>query len=267
MDAFDDRSQQPRATFEIAPEGPRARAGAQKLVQQVAVAGFDVDEMKTDCRAPRPPPRRSCRSDVPRSSSVQTMEYRQRDRCRTWRPTADDGRRSAAGGACLRPAESPEWVSCNPISRSSACCRNAPVRGEQFVQQGCRPCRVSGRAIVWLGLARPSGWTAAASPPQIIFAPLIPKFRQRRSVCSEGVPSRLRVPALHRMDAPAIADPKASDLQGLSHRAALGGRQDLRIDRQLQPQFVQPLAERLDCFHLSNLWIGIRHRFPSFYSG
>ena len=35
------------------------------------------------------------------------------------------------------------------------------------------------------------GRTAAASPPQINFAPLIPKFRQRRSVCSEGEPSAL----------------------------------------------------------------------------
>ena len=46
-------------------------------------------------------------------------------------------------------------------------------------------------ASVWLGLARPSGRTAAASPPQMSFAPLRPKFRHRRSVCALGEPSRL----------------------------------------------------------------------------
>ena len=36
-----------------------------------------------------------------------------------------------------------------------------------------------------------AGCTAAASQPQISFAPLMPKFRQRRSICGVGEPSGL----------------------------------------------------------------------------
>ena len=52
--AIDDRQQQPRAAGQIAaePAGPMPRA--QELVQQVAVAGLHVDELKADLvRQPR----------------------------------------------------------------------------------------------------------------------------------------------------------------------------------------------------------------------
>ena len=52
----------------------------------------------------------------------------------------------------------------------------------------------------WFGLARPSARTATASPPQISFAPLIPKFRQRRRVRSDGSPSGVpSQPSMGRM--------------------------------------------------------------------
>ena len=41
----------------------------------------------------------------------------------------------------------------------------------------------------WLGLARPSGATATASPPQMSLAPLSPKRRHRRRTSSVGRPS------------------------------------------------------------------------------
>ena len=41
----------------------------------------------------------------------------------------------------------------------------------------------------WFGLARPSGATATASPPQTSLAPLRPKRTQRRRVRSLGSPS------------------------------------------------------------------------------
>ena len=48
---------------------------------------------------------------------------------------------------------------------------------------------VSAVNINWWGLARPSGRTDTASPPQISLAPLWPKWRQRRRVKSLGWPS------------------------------------------------------------------------------
>ena len=47
-DAVDDREQHARAAGEVAAEAAGARAGTQELVQQIAVAGFDVDELKAD---------------------------------------------------------------------------------------------------------------------------------------------------------------------------------------------------------------------------
>ena len=49
--SLDDRPQQTCATRQIAAESPGPSAGTQKLVQQVAVAGFDVDKLKADSRA------------------------------------------------------------------------------------------------------------------------------------------------------------------------------------------------------------------------
>jgi hypothetical protein len=51
-----------------------------------------------------------------------------------------------------------------------------------------------------IGLARPSCWTATASPPQISFAPLQPKRCQRRRVRSLGSPSAVpSQPSIGRM--------------------------------------------------------------------
>ena len=63
------------------------------------------------------------------------------------------------------------------------------MRRGSVAASAARPGRCSGVANVWRGLARPAGMTAAASPPQISLAPLQPKFRQRWSVKSEGLPS------------------------------------------------------------------------------
>ena len=51
------------------------------------------------------------------------------------------------------------------------------------------PPAVSCEQISWFGFARPSGQTAQASPPQISFAPEIPKLRQRSRTRSVGRPS------------------------------------------------------------------------------
>ena len=51
------------------------------------------------------------------------------------------------------------------------------------------PAAVSGEQINWFGLARPSGQTAQASPPQISFAPETPKLSQRWRTRSVGRPS------------------------------------------------------------------------------
>ena len=58
---------------EVAAEPARPRAGAEELVQQIAVAGLDIDELKADVAG------QSGRGDVAsisrsRSSSVQTID-------------------------------------------------------------------------------------------------------------------------------------------------------------------------------------------------
>ena len=52
-----------------------------------------------------------------------------------------------------------------------------------------KPLKVCAATINWFGLARPACETAAASQPQINFAPLVPKRCQRRSMLSLILPS------------------------------------------------------------------------------
>ena len=82
---------------------------------------------------------------------------------------------------------------------------------QRVAQVSDRRLRVVAVITSWFGLARPSGRTATASPPQISLPPLVPKRRQRRIVLSLGRPSRSPVPALHRIEGEAIADFHAGD--------------------------------------------------------
>ena len=57
------------------------------------------------------------------------------------------------------------------------------------------------------------------------------------------------------MDAPAIADREAADLDRLGQRRALRGREHALVDRQVQAQLGQALAERRDVFELRDLGV------------
>ena len=70
----------------------------------------------------------------------------------------------------------------------------------------------------------------------------------------------LTVPALHWMDAPAVADRKVADTERLCHRTLLAERKDGILDRQREAQLREPAAEGGDIFELGNFWIlGHRH--------
>ena len=89
-------------------------------------------------------------------------------------------------------ANRPECVNCRPTNRSASafapkCSRCACARALPAARRSTPPCV---RVIInWFGFARPSCRTAAASPPQISFAPLAPKCCHRRVVNSVGLPS------------------------------------------------------------------------------
>ena len=61
------------------------------------------------------------------------------------------------------------------------------------------------------------------------------------------------------MDAPAVADRVRPDPQRLGQRRALGGRQDLVVDRQPEPQRLQAAAKIADGLELSDFGIAFRH--------
>ncbi len=110
------------------PKRPGPRAGAQELVQQIAVAGLDIDELKADVAG------QSGRGDVAVDQPLQVVvgpddRVHRPDRCRTSRRAADDDRRSAARAACCCGREKrPECVSCRPTSRSSVRAERLPMR-------------------------------------------------------------------------------------------------------------------------------------------
>ena len=94
-------------------------------------------------------------------------------------------------GVVVRLAETPGM-------RELQADHDVAVVAGRFLVRADHDLRATQRYRVWLfsvmvscfGLARPSGRTAQASPPQISLAPLRPKRRQRRLVFSDGRPSR-----------------------------------------------------------------------------
>ena len=84
------------------------------------------------------------------------------------------------------------------------------------------------------GVARPSGRTATASPPQISLAPLAPNRRQRRNVRSLGRPSvSASQPSIGRMQKrlPTVRPPTAMRLGQRAVRAEVGVERHLDAER------------------------------------
>ncbi len=124
-------------------------------------------------------------------------------------------------------------------------------RGERLVGIGASIGSYGG------GLAAPDELGAAAAkvapPPQRVLT--------RGSIA-------VGVPAFHRMDAPAIADVIAGDLDRRGHRRAFCCRQDSLVGRQRNSQLGKSSLERGDVFQLSDFRI-VRavHGSPSQKSG
>ena len=192
-----DLAQEAGAVLKAAAVGSGPGIGAQELVAQVAVAVLDVDESQSPAPEPALQPAQNRRSAL---RSRRRSSAADRDRCqRSW-PAGDCDRGSWAqdrlwagqsgrnGSIAGRPADR-RW-----IHRWSVCSCNRALRS------CARPPRVLLLIINWLGLARPSGRTATASPPQISLAPLRPKFFQRRRYLVRGQAIRRTVPTLHGQD-------------------------------------------------------------------
>ena len=132
----------------------------------------------------------------------------------------------------------------------------------QLAQQRRQPgaIRLGGQRLIRIG--PPVGCTAAASPPQMSFAPLRPKFRHRRSVCSDGEPSRLASqPSIGWMHQ-RLPTAKPANLQRRGQRRAFGGREHPLIHRHVEAQLREPRAKRRDVLQLGDLGIicGVGHR-------
>jgi hypothetical protein len=169
-----------------------------------------------------------------------------------------------SGSPCGRDHR-PEWVSCNPTTRSSvdpcasAWASTSPVRSPASASV------VASSLTSWWGLARPSGCTATASPPQISLAPLSPKRRQRRATRSVGAPSV--VPSQ-----PSIgnAQNRLPTYQlpggGVAHRERVGQRSprldlDIDADQVVDAQLAQPVGELVDARQPLDLF-DVNHQSP-----
>ena len=133
------------------------------------------------------------------------------DRESGWQLAVNGAGRSCTSGRANRP----ECVSCKPYEQVVVRSRAEPfaVSGDQRLSQAQRSSPASAAsASADCGFARPSCRTATASHPHISLAPLMPKCRHRLVVSSLGSPVVRAVPAFHRQDAEAIADPSAVDL-------------------------------------------------------
>ena len=98
-----------------------------------------------------------------------------------------------------------------------------------------------------------------ATPNQLCAAsaelPPTPKGQfRRRSVA-------VRVPAFHRVDAPAVADFQTAHLERFRERRLLLGREHRVIDRQFQTERVESLAQRFHGLQLGDLHV-LRHARP-----
>ena len=175
------------------PYLPGRRPGGEQLVEQVAVALLEVDEVEAD------PERQARRGDVAVLQPVELVVGDQRSRrgrrsrrwpCRRWSGGRAAGR---AGPGCGREHEyRPEWVSCRPTSRSSSLPHASTWAWRQSDRSSLER---RGRRLVDDELAGigPALRDDGAASPQISLAPPAPNAgsggRSARPGCRRGSPS------------------------------------------------------------------------------
>ena len=178
----------------------RARARAQQLVTEIAVAVLDVHEGVAGVAGHAAPRRRSV--DQPIEIVVGQQPHAGGEAAIELRMRVGDLRLRRRVLRRARVAARVRELQADVRDRASALApkRSRCARDERLAQAGDRRLRRRRRASAGCGLARPSCWTATASPPQINFAPLMPKRCQRRRVRSLGWPSAVpSQPSIGRM--------------------------------------------------------------------
>ena len=149
-------------------------------------------------------------------------------------------------GVVVRLAEAPRMGELQADDEARRRCR-PPPGGRR------RACRASPRWRVGsapsctscLGLARPSGATATASPPQISLAPLRPKRRQRRDRVLARSPSRSPSQPSIGLMAEALPIFMSGDFDRGRERRARPARDDL-VARHVDPERGEMGAEARD---------------------
>ena len=240
------------------PKRP-GRRRAQELVQQVTVARFHVDEIKTDLS--RQPggghvgvdqslhfvvgehQRGVVRIDVELGIQQRMVICQPRLEPRT-----------------VRPAEPARVSQLQADTQPVQCAQARPVGLPQFVQQRGQSGTIVGRSQCLIrirpavghdrgGFSTPDQLRAAE--PKVVPTP--ERVRRRRAIA-------IGVPSFHGMDAPTIAGLQGAHRQGLSQRRTVCGAEHRVIHRQIKPQLRQPGAQLLDRFQLRDFGIARVHR-------
>ena len=149
----------------------------------------------------------------------------------------------------------PEWVSCRPTKRSSSEPKPSRWAVRQAASRSARPggCwRGEGLVGIRPAVGLDRGGFATPNPLRAAQAEVPPATQcvgRRRAV-------GIGVPAFHRMNAPAIADRKAADVERRRQRRAFRRGQNPIVDRQLKPQLRQPGTQSVGVLELGDFGEG-----------
>src|SRR6266540_2281950 len=106
--------------------------------------------------------------------------------------------------------------------------------------------------LIWVGSTVTLYCKSLPTPDQFAarFPEMLPSSQRMLARFSGGRP----IPALHRMNAPAVANDKAADIERMRQRAVLSRAEDLIVTGKIQTQLAEPGAKFRDALEMTDLW-------------
>ncbi len=252
---LDERGEQPRAAREVTPPASRPAAGREELVEEIPVAGLDIDHVEAGRFGVAG--RREVGLDQPldvgigeqaggvaRVNAVAGVEQRM---------MVGDPRDAARGHGLAEPPGVGELQGHDQVVVAA---KPVAMGRLHLGEQGREPRAAAGRRAELVGVGPALGLHGhgLASPDQLGAAePEVPPAAEENL---GGGAVGAAVPALHRMDAPAVADGPTAERERLGERRAGGGGERRVVERNRRGERGEVRAEFVNGAEPSDAGIG-----------
>ena len=229
-DPADEVGEEPRPAVEIPPIPPLAAPRGEKLVNEVAMAGLEVDHVEAGGGGE--PGGRDVgldeRLDLGVGENAARIGRRAVAGVEEWMVKRDPWL-PRPGGGLAEPAGVGELEGDDEIVIATV---GLAVGGSNGVEEQAEAVAPQGGGDELARVGPPGGDDRHRLPSPHELCPADPEVAPPSQERFGGKPVRGGVPALHRVDRPAVADHPAADRHRPRQRRALGGREDRLVDRQ-----------------------------------